>query len=102
MTKPEQPFEEPWQAQAFALTVHLHDQGHFNWNEWADALSAQIHSGAERTYYNYWLCALEALIAAKGITTPQNLASTAEAWKHAAARTPHGQPITLSDNAKIP
>ena len=32
---PETPFEEPWQAQAFALTVDLHARGAFSWNEWA-------------------------------------------------------------------
>ncbi len=102
MTDPDHPFEEPWQAQAFALTVHLHDQGHFTWNEWAGALSTQIHSGTDRTYYGHWLSALEALIAAKGISTADQLAHTAQAWKQAAARTPHGQPITLSNDAKTP
>lgn len=98
-TAPEHPFTEPWQAQAFALTVHLHERGHFTWTEWADALSTQIHSGAERAYYAHWLCALEALIAAKGITTTGALQDTAQAWKDAAARTPHGAPITLDPPA---
>lgn len=98
-TAPEHPFTEPWQAQAFALTVHLHERGHFTWGEWADALSTQIHSGAERAYYAHWLCALEALIAAKGITTTGHLQDTAQAWKDAAARTPHGAPITLDPPA---
>ncbi|MBF9043687.1 nitrile hydratase accessory protein [Rhodobacterales bacterium HKCCE4037] len=92
---PDQPFEQPWQAQAFALTVHLHEQGHFTWTEWAEALSAQIHSGTDRPYFGHWLSALEALIAAKGITSATQLSDTAQAWKDAAARTPHGQPITL-------
>ncbi len=96
MTTPDQPFEEPWQAQAFALTVHMHEQGHFTWSEWAEALSAQIHSGVERAYYGHWLTALETLIAEKGLSSAQDLNATAEAWKNAAARTPHGAPIQLS------
>ena len=28
-------FEEPWQAQAFALTLDLHGRGAFTWTEWA-------------------------------------------------------------------
>ncbi|MEJ6389238.1 nitrile hydratase accessory protein [Gymnodinialimonas ulvae] len=101
MTEPEQPFTEPWQAQAFALTVHLHAQGHFTWGEWATALSAQIHSGAERAYYGHWLCALEDVIATKGLSTAARLHETARAWKDAAARTPHGQPITLNADPAI-
>jgi len=32
-------FAEPWQAQAFALALQLHEQGAFTWTEWAAALS---------------------------------------------------------------
>ena len=31
-------FAEPWQAQAFALTVRLHEAACFTWTEWADTL----------------------------------------------------------------
>jgi len=36
-------FNEPWEAQAFAMAVHLHQQGVFTWSEWAQALADQIH-----------------------------------------------------------
>ena len=26
-------FKEPWEATAFALTIQLHQQGHFTWQE---------------------------------------------------------------------
>ena len=29
-------FREPWEAQAFALAVALHERGLFSWQEWAD------------------------------------------------------------------
>jgi len=95
-------FREPWQAHAFALAVKLHERGLFTWREWADALAAQIAAAAQRgepdrgdTYYQHWLAALEALVAAKGAASPGDLQRTARAWGHAAERTPHGRPIEL-------
>jgi nitrile hydratase accessory protein len=95
-------FREPWEAQAFALTVALHERGAFSWSEWTDALAAQI-SRAQRegdpdtgdTYYRHWLNALERLLAEKGVTDIATLARYQHAWDHAADRTPHGQPIEL-------
>lgn len=95
-------FAAPWQAQAFAMTLQLHQQGLFTWPEWAAALSAQIRQAQAAgdadlgdTYYQHWLAALEALVAEKGAADAATLAAHADAWGHAAERTPHGQPITL-------
>ena len=44
----------------------------------------------------HWLAALERLVAEKGIATMDTLACYRHAWDHAAHRTPHGKPITLS------
>ncbi len=95
-------FAEPWQAQAFAMTLQLHQRGLFSWPEWAAALAAQISSAQAAgdadlgdTYYQHWLAALETLVAAKGAGSAAELARCASAWDHAADRTPHGQPITL-------
>lgn len=95
-------FAEPWQAQAFAMTLQLHQRGLFTWTEWAAALSAQIRAAqaagdADRgdTYYHHWLAALESLVATKGAASAQGLQRHAAAWAHAADRTPHGQPISL-------
>ena len=35
-------FREPWQAQAFAMALALHERGLFTWSEWAAALAAEI------------------------------------------------------------
>ena len=35
-------FREPWEAQAFAMTLALHDRGVFEWTEWAAMLGAEI------------------------------------------------------------
>ncbi len=95
-------FAAPWQAQAFAMTLQLHQRGLFSWPEWAAALSAQITAAQAAgdadlgdTYYHHWLAALEALVAEKGAADAATLARHAAAWGHAAERTPHGQPIAL-------
>ena len=35
-------FREPWEAQAFAIVVALHQRGLFEWTEWARYLSEAI------------------------------------------------------------
>jgi nitrile hydratase accessory protein len=95
-------FAEPWQAQAFAMVLQLHERGLFSWPEWAEALARQISRAQAAgdpdhgdTYYHHVLAALEALVAAKGAGSADELSRTAQAWEHAAERTPHGQPIEL-------
>lgn len=103
-------FAEPWQAQAFAMTVELHRRGLFTWPEWAAALAAEIAAAqaggdADRgdTYYRHWLAALERLTAAKGLASAAELEGHRRAWAHAAERTPHGRPIELrSDDFPSP
>ena len=90
-------FEEPWQAQVFAMTVKLHERGVFSWQEWADALSAELklQEDTGKQYYHHWLRALEKMAFEKGITEPQALIQREHEWHLAAARTPHGDPIEL-------
>ena len=35
-------FSAPWEAQAFAMAVRLHEAGVFEWTEWAVVLSSEI------------------------------------------------------------
>ncbi|MCC6194533.1 MAG: nitrile hydratase accessory protein [Burkholderiales bacterium] len=117
-------FGAPWQAQAFALTLALHERGVFSWSEWTQALSAEIaaHAGHDdgdvfppkrrcappppegasalgrpggADYYEHWLAALERLAAAKGLVSEPELTQRMHAWQSAARRTPHGKPIEL-------
>ena len=53
-------FSEPWQAQAFALAVHLVESGYFDRTEWAAALGEEIKAAQARgdpdlggTYYHH-------------------------------------------------
>ncbi len=96
------PFDAPWQAQAFALAVHLNNQGLFSWKEWGDCFSAQRKLSAEQgvadrpdQYYLDWIAALEHLLAAKGAASAAALAELKQAWTEAYLHTPHGQPVTL-------
>lgn len=88
-------FAEPWEAQAFAMIVDLHARGAFTWGQWAACLSAEIHGPTERSYYAHWLAALERIVTTRGLIAPDALTARASAWQDAAARTPHGEPITL-------
>lgn len=96
-------FAEPWQAQAFAMTLALHQRGLFSWQEWADTLSDEIRraqAGGDPdlgdTYYQHWLQALERLVCEKAASDPEELERFQHAWEHAADRTPHGRPIVLA------
>lgn len=95
-------FREPWEAHAFAMAVRLHERGLFTWSQWAATLAAEIRRAQEAgdpdigdTYYHHWLAALERLVAEQGAASEQDQEQTREAWRRAAARTPHGRPIEL-------
>jgi len=95
-------FREPWEAQAFAIALALHECGVFTWGEWAAALGAEIKRAQAvgdpdtgETYYLHWLAALERLVAEKGVATTATLHRYRDAWDHACIRTPHGKPIEL-------
>jgi nitrile hydratase accessory protein len=95
-------FDEPWQAQAFALVCQLNKSGYFTLREWSAALGTELGGAALRgeaddgsNYYNYWLAALEKLVVVKGLTDPTALSCRREEWLSAYRATPHGQPVNL-------
>jgi nitrile hydratase accessory protein len=97
-------FHEPWEAQAFAMALVLHERGLFTWGEWAATLAHEIKAAQAagdpdtgNTYYRHWLNALERLVAEKMVASDDALVRYREAWRHAAQRTPHGVPIALAD-----
>lgn len=85
-------FSAPWEAKAFALVVHLHQQGRFEWQEWVDALSGEIAADRDRTphtpYYELWLAAAEKLMQGKHLVAADALATAREALR-AAQASPH-------------
>jgi nitrile hydratase accessory protein len=95
-------FRAPWEAEAFAITVKLHEAGHFTWREWTDQLAAELRAATERgepddgtQYYHHWLAALEKLVDAKRIVDHAELDHRTDEWATAARETPHGKPIVL-------
>ena len=101
----ERVFGEPWQAQAFALTLQLHAAGHFTWQEWSRYLAEAIRAGGapdesdesdEDSYYRHWLSALERLLMDKHLLSAAEHRKRQQAWASAARHTPHGKPISLA------
>lgn len=96
-------FREPWEAQAFALTVALYERGVFSWPEWSALLGEEIEQARQSgdpdtgdSYYGHWLRALERLVAERRLTDAETLDRYRRAWERAAERTPHGTPIELA------
>jgi nitrile hydratase accessory protein len=89
------PFDEPWQAQVYAMTVTLNQRGVFDGSEWSEALAAEIAARRDQPYFQAWLRALEKILIAKGVARGAELHDLAEAWRAAAEATPHGRPIVL-------
>jgi nitrile hydratase accessory protein len=96
-------FNEPWEAQAFALVLALHKAGQFSWSEWTKYLSEEIKLAQQagdldfgKTYYQHWLRALEKISLAKGLTTNTDLMDKTDQWRQAYLTTPHGHPIDLN------
>src|ERR1700733_3931138 len=91
-------FNEPWEAEAFALAASLNERGVFTWAEWAQVLGDEIKKAQAagdpdtgETYYHHWLATLERILSEKGLTDPAQLMRTRDAWERACARTPPGR-----------
>ena len=94
-------FAEPWQAQAFAMTVALYEKGVFTWAEWASALSRETgrpgRAADGSDYFECWVAALSALVAGQRIADEGEQAALSDRWARAAEATPHGSPIRLEN-----
>jgi len=98
-------FAEPWEAQAFVMAVSLQNSGLFTWEQWTRTLSTVIAEDNHpdltgKRYYEYWLSALEQLVAAKTPISSDVLETRKNAWDKAARATPHGQVIELGPEPK--
>jgi cobaltochelatase CobN len=73
-------FDEPWQGRVFGMAVALHEQAAYEWEEFRQALIAQIAASEARggpfVYYEIWLATFEELLAKKGLVTPTELDET--------------------------
>lgn len=91
-------FDEPWQAQAHAISRVLLERGQIDANTWAETLGAEIRkrlaSGAADTTETYYMALTDALEAVLSVED-QELANIVEAWRTAYETTPHGKPVLL-------
>lgn len=94
-------FAESWEVRTFALALQLSKQGHFTWQEWVTALSAELKAAADRGepvdrshYYRHWQVTLERLVAVKGLVDPAELIARKETIATAQQETPKASPST--------
>jgi nitrile hydratase accessory protein len=83
-------FTAPWESQAFGVALALHDAGCINWEDFRQALIAEIGawaaaegpgksgtadhpSGAGWNYYECWLRSLERLVSGTGLVAADDL-----------------------------
>ena len=102
-------FAEPWQAEAFALTVRLHEAGCFIWPEGAGAIAEVLRAVRGRgelddgsRFYCYWLTALERLLTRKQVLSATDLDRRRAACTQAYLSTPHGQSVALPAASQTP
>lgn len=98
-------FAEPWQASAFGLAVALNERGVFGWSEWAETLGGVLRergaaAAGEGGYWSAWVAALERVLAKKGLAGADAIDARTEAWRRAAAATPHGVAIRLENDPR--
>ncbi|GLK68020.1 nitrile hydratase accessory protein [Hansschlegelia plantiphila] len=67
-------FGQPWEAQAFAMTLALSERGVFTLEEFQQALIARIGAyettaslAGDEDYYTRWIEALQDMLAARGV-----------------------------------
>ena len=96
------PFDEPWHAEVFAVTLCLWERNLFSWTEWTAALGEKISKdglirciNGSDDYYNLWLEALIELISTKGITDPETIEDMQNRWVDAYRNTHHGKPVNF-------
>lgn len=88
-------FAEPWQASVLAMAQLLAERGAVAQADWSATLGAALREG-QPGYYEAALAALERVILAAGMLTPQEIEARVAAWREAYLHTPHGQPVRLS------
>jgi nitrile hydratase accessory protein len=67
-------FAAPWESRTFGLALALHEAGYFPWEDFRQALMAEIRAwetehaeGEEWSYYRCWQRALEHVLTGRGL-----------------------------------
>jgi nitrile hydratase accessory protein len=80
-------FAHEWERTAFGVALALSRDGHFEWEDFRQQLIAAIGAWEDRhgicgeswNYYDQWLAALEAVVVASGLASPDEIAARAAA-----------------------
>ncbi|MEZ5727647.1 MAG: nitrile hydratase accessory protein [Burkholderiaceae bacterium] len=106
------PFDAPWQAQVFALTVALNEAGHLPWSEWVDYFSAELGDqpdvglpldagpAVNDAYYTAWAAALERWCRDRDVIRPLQLGARLEAIRAYARVTPAASLFSFADASR--
>jgi len=65
-------FDAPWEGRAFGLAVVLNERGAYAWDDFRTRLVHEVRTGDPR-YYENWVRALESLLAAHEIVSPDEV-----------------------------
>lgn len=72
-------FAAPWQGRSLALAVALVDELGLEWDDFRQQLIAAIDHDPDRSYYESWTTALEALVMSQGVADADDLRRRADA-----------------------
>jgi len=70
-------FDAPWQGRALGMAVGVVQALDLDWDAFRQRLIEAIAAEPERPYYDSWVLALESLVLAEGLATPDELAALA-------------------------
>lgn len=100
----EAPFNDSWEAEAYAMGNLLVKLNHLSSKEWMELMAesikeAQNHGDPDtgKTYYNHWCRSLEKFCFLTGLSDPEQHQSILELWKKAISNTPHGVPLAIEN-----
>jgi nitrile hydratase accessory protein len=103
---PRPAFNEPWQAEAYALVQVLIESARISPQEWASAFGAALRQAVTdgepdsgETYYTSLAEALERVLVAEGTLQEAEVEQRIDDWRAAYNRTPHGKPVRLGGAA---
>jgi nitrile hydratase accessory protein len=97
-------FNEPWQAEAYALVQVLIETGRISPTEWAQAFGASLREAAAEgepgsdTCYAALSQALERVLVAGGRLQGAEVRQRIDDWRAAYHRTLHGMHVRLRDD----
>jgi nitrile hydratase accessory protein len=87
-------FTAPWEARAFGMAVVLNEKQVYAWRQFSQSLATEIahaeQHGVHSSYYERWYAALEKLVTAAGLVTPEEI-ETRTAEYVSGAHNEHGE-----------